>query len=33
MNLSNSKGESFDVEGTGCVGGGRLKAASLKKNW
>ena len=29
--LSNSIGESFNVEGIGCRGGGRSKAASLKE--
>ena len=31
MNLSNPKGESFDVERTDCGGGGRSKSASLKE--
>ena len=31
MNLSILKGESFDVEGIGCVGGGRSKAVGLKE--
>ena len=31
MNLSNPKGESFDAEGIGCVGGREIKSRSLKK--
>ena len=31
MNLSNLKGESFDVEGIGCGGEGRSTATGLKE--
>ena len=31
MNLSNPKGESFDVEGIGCGGEGRSTAVGLKE--